>query len=371
MYPDSFGGIYINCYGELVVLVVEGLRESAIQGFADNLVEDGVLVRNVEFAYNVLRDTFDMLGVIVPNSPNNIAASNVDGISLDVINNQLLISLAVYTEEKIMLFREMVHDAPYLAFHLSPGIASYSYNQHLYNSAYETYADWYVLDEGVVELDNVRSISPVRPGNTLFVRGNTGLREAGSVGYRATAVINGREQVGFVTAAHLGLDPNLFGRILRVGDRFYNSAGQHIGTVQLTQRHALDLAFFTLAPGITSNTATHMGNVLPRTIPPTTGSIVFLDGLHGRGRDGTIRTSWQGNTGSGWTFGFRTTYFSDHGDSGGIVYSWTNVSNNGVAGIHAAGWGYGHWADRGNALFTTVGDHIHDLWFFQHNLRLH
>jgi len=182
------------------------------------------------------------------------------------------------------------------------------------------------------------------------------LIKVGSFGYRAVVDFGRGEQMGFVTAAHLGF--GMFGRSFQVGDRVYNGAGQHVGTVQLAQLRYIDAAFVLLAAGVTGSNMTARGAVLGRVENTPIGGLVFLDGGRtGRGLAGIIRANWSGYVGNFWVSGARASYPSDQGDSGGIVYTWVNPSNNGVVGITVGAWLNGFWADGGNSIFTRAGNH--------------
>jgi len=93
IYLDCFGGIYVDCNGNLVILVTEDYAQNTNIVTAQSFSMDEVIVREVGFAYSTLLDTFQFLDATIPNNQRCIAASNVDGISFDVINNNVLVSL--------------------------------------------------------------------------------------------------------------------------------------------------------------------------------------------------------------------------------------------------------------------------------------
>jgi len=350
IYPNEFGGLYINKNGELVVLLVENHYNSIANVSMSAFEAEHVNFRTVVFSYNELREAFNFMDYFIPNAVGNAAAANVDGISFDIKSNLILVSLAIYNEDKISLFMEMVFDAPFLVFHKSPGIPTHGCELASLLS-HESVSKY--LDDVIAPLSSVT----VRPGDPVFLRNASGtIVRSGSFGYRAVINIAGRgEQLGFVTSAHLG--NNALGRMIRTGDRIYNINGHHVGTVQIAHRDSIDAAFVVLAPGVAGSNLTGRGAVLGRILPAPIGAPVILDGQHGRNRPGTVIANWSGNTGTGWTSGARASYTRHDGDSGGIVYSWVSASDNGVVGIHAAGWGTDGFADGGNALFTRANMH--------------
>lgn len=311
-------------------------------------VSYGAIVRNVDFAYRILRDAFNLLGYTIPNSQASIAASNVDGITLDVVNNRILVSLAVYTDDKISLFREYVIDAPYLVFHQSPGRLSTGLEQSYLLCKYYGHNLYYEFDEQLFMPSN---ITTVRVGDGIYLRDSADfLRMSGSVGYRIT--ISGAN--GFVTAAHLP-DPRTQ-RPIAPGAWIYDRNGTHIGRVHSTRLSDIDTAIVTLMPGVTMTNHTGRGTITGRTIGSIVGRTVILDARNGRNREGVIQASFSGfatsSTGTLWiNNGRRATYSSWGGDSGGIVYSW---QENGVNGMHVGGWTAGTWPDGGNALFIPA-----------------
>jgi len=116
-YPSYFGGVYIDYYGNLIVLVA-----GSNQLHMDVLMRiDGVeSLRVVEFSYSELRNTMDMLRDAIPfdSTGNNIA----NGWYLDVKGNRVVVELANYNLRNINLFRRTILDSPMLVFAQCPGL---------------------------------------------------------------------------------------------------------------------------------------------------------------------------------------------------------------------------------------------------------
>ena len=365
IYPENFGGIYINCEGNLVILQVWGYCESDLdigamvryrqsteimQGIADA----GVLLRQVEFPYNTLRNTFDFLDWFIPNNQECVVTSNADGISLDVINNQVIVLLASYTEDNINLFRNTVLDTPYIVFKES--VVEFERNFVSYELP-ETYEDSFdYVDYATQQLITPSSTIVVNPGDTIRLRCQilNIVVNAGSIGYRATYL---NQLVGFTTAAHISFGTH--NRELRINDRVYNDRNQHIGTIRRSNLSTVDMAFFSVEPNVVAGNSVAFGRLL-NNAPAwhTVGATVFIDSTrHGRGRMGVVRAPFSGELGGIWTSGMRARYNAFNGDSGAVIYNWEHPQYNGAVGIHIGGWGAGAWADGGNSLFSTVTDH--------------
>jgi hypothetical protein len=274
-----------------------------------------------------------------------MAASNVHGITLDVINNRVVVCLAVFSDYEIELFRRLIIDAPYIVFQQSFGLPS--------TDAVE--CDIMVEDNDLPDFENTsdavtQSTPTVRPGDPLYLRNSQGtLVTSGSVGYRATW----SGMAGYTTAAHLTIN----GRFIRNGDGVFNRNGQQIGTIRSTQLDTADAAFFQTIPGITNSNLVARGTLTAATLSVSAGTPVILDARNGRDRTGFVRAEWSGSTSSGWISAVRATYARHGGDSGGIVYAWNSSTVNGAVGVHVAGWASGTWVDGGNALLTRVGVH--------------
>jgi len=166
IYPDDFGGLYINESGELVVLLVES-RYSNIASVTMGAFEvENINFRTVIFSYNELREAFDFLDYFIPNAVDNTAAANVDGISFDVKSNLIMVSLAVYSDNKISLFSELVFDAPFLIFHQSPGLPLHDFDLEL--------IDYVDIDKCIDGTMAPLSTLGVRTGDGLYLRNASG-----------------------------------------------------------------------------------------------------------------------------------------------------------------------------------------------------
>lgn len=368
VFPDIYGGMYIDEYGNLNVLVVGSLLARASMDFLDEFGLCGVNVREVRFSYNELREVFDALGYIMQHYPET--TRNVHGVGFCVISNHVIVYLEEYGSLQIDGFEANVMASPMIVFEQSPGpivIDLPNYGDSLgFGFGFDSETE--LLGEPP-EVDRWEDFGPdsipgpgvpvtLRPGDAVWIRNSGGgLTWGGSIGYRVTFVENGAPQVGYTTAAHLTLTG--LGRPLQNGDRLYNSNGVHIGVVSLATLPGIDVAFFRRTPNAEATNLTGMGLVRPTIIHTITGMTVVMDGMvTGRAVFGVVGQEHQGNIGSAphsfFVSGFRATYRSALGDSGGIVYHWTSASNNGVVGINVGGW---FNLDPVVSLFTTVTDH--------------
>ena len=359
MYPEYFGGMYIDDNGVLNVLVTKTamsplhLRQFDAVSVLSELNSLSALslshmqatnVKEVEFAYSYLWAVMDFLDYFIPNNRDNLAANNVCGVSLSVVSNRIIVHLTEYTQEQIALFRDLVLDSPIIDFAQSEGrLVSYE-----------------PFDMQISELygANGNTMNPlftitVNPGDGIFVRSPAGvLRRTGSVGYRARVHTPRGWEYGFVTAGHIGFSGPLYS-----GQRLYNSIGQNIGRVVFVGLQNADAAFVATAHNVVVN---NVANLSANVMNPTFGSVVISIGAASGRRTGLVRDPWSGLIGSGegvHVFAVRATFTAALNDSGGIVHQWVTATNNGVVGIVVAIWGHAPWADGGNTLFTAVNRH--------------
>jgi len=133
MFPDYFGGAYIDADGNAVLLMVnmpvappvlEG-RDAAHRPISAHIEQmqtsEGVAVREVEFAYSDLWATIHLLNELIPPTPEDMAAANAGGWHLDVVANRVVVELVDFTEDAVNVFRETVLDAPLIVFKQSDG----------------------------------------------------------------------------------------------------------------------------------------------------------------------------------------------------------------------------------------------------------
>jgi len=335
IYPDNFGGVYIDDYGNMVILVVGSMDERANTAFITAHVEDGVLVREVVFSYNDLRGVFNYLNDFIPNNRENLGAANVTGIGLCVIGNNIIIALDEYSYEQIAIFRRVVLDSSILVFEQRSRLHSDIVNMP------QSLDDMLCVSE--IDSDSYSAIAPlnaiqVRPGDCLFARrANGNIQRVGTVGYRAIANIGGIDRFGFVVAAHLGDG-------LRNGDTVFNSSHQPIGLVMGARLDTIDTAFVSTLNMATVVNTSHFGALNMRRSDPSVGAVVFHDRTQGArtGRRGQIVRHWSGYVGwpGFWVNGWEHSIPSRDGDSGGMVYSFVSQSNSGIQGTHIAGWGW-------------------------------
>ena len=311
IYPDSFGGMYINSEGNLVVLTVEGSIES---DSIDQICSiDGVLNRESAFSYSELQNTFEFLEELFLD--NNQAMRNASSIAMSVSRNRIIVELYDYSYEQISLFRQQVLDSPILVFEpRTTVIVLAAYLPNPQNDATK-YSD--------VEIEPMST-------TTLNFGSIVGMYQGmnGSLGFRAR---RGTAR-GFVTAAHLAPNDDSSRRVWNTATRPPNA---HIGTVGIS-RISVDAAFVETSIPVNNNAIFPNGtnaSVLPQYGTIVEGLLVHTIGMTNGFRTGTVvdlnrivraACQWRG------LFSITTTQVltdraSGGGDSGGIVFSRTTT----------------------------------------------
>jgi len=163
LYPDYFGGVYIDDNGVLVLLIVMPAEAVAngtsVSAFVDEAFngalrnDSGAIIREVSFSYNELWEAMEFLNDFIFNNHDNPAATNADGWSLDVIGNRIIVHLETYSAANVELFRQLIIDSPVITFDQSigppmllSGLPNYAEQEYEYDSAYAEYTDMYDLD---------------------------------------------------------------------------------------------------------------------------------------------------------------------------------------------------------------------------------
>jgi len=352
MYPNDFAGLFIDCNGNLVVLVVEDKDTPvAINSLVGNIRGNSdILMMSASFSYNELMALLNYLGDSLFDENSVYDMSNVTAMELDVINNTVVVYLLYYSYDEIVNFQNAIINSPMITFRQGD-VAEMDICLDFDNSLSLNY------EAANFEPLNVSSFS-IHPGQRIYLMRGSVLVSSGSVGFRATRA--GR--VGFTTAAHLGLGD--VAGTLRTGDIIVDSLRRHVGTVDTAQLNRYDTAFVSLAPNVFMTNSVYTateGAVLPQTRPNIIGSLVIMDGsTSGRRNIGIIlTTTWLGNIGSGGvSFPVnniaRASVPAQPGDSGGIVYSYLQANHIPLFGVN--GMVISKFASDGSndVLFTRV-----------------
>lgn len=347
IYPEQFGGMYIDDYGNLVLLVVNNHiadYNHTMNFFSDARVGDGIIVVDANFTFGDLNHLMTMLDNIIPNTITP-ATYNITGWSLDVINNRVNVRLLDYGKEQIMLFNELVIDSPMIEF-------MQCYGRELYIGSDFDILNFQALrttppaiDIELVQEANTRNAITIFPGQAILISRNGSWVGAGSIGYRAAR--NGR--LGFITASHLSL--GMTNVRLQSGDRVHVNQfnPRYVGTVRDASLSWVDAAFVETPPEVFFMQSVPQAPLLPITIPPVVGNVAFTVGATTGlwdARIAEVRASFMWNNGGAGNMPMSILLenavitwpparMPQGGDSGGLVYSQLSGRfEAGVIGIH-------------------------------------
>ena len=319
IYPEDFGGMYIDENGNLILMVVGLQEEGTISRFSD----DGI-TKEANFSFNEILELHSYISYLFMNHYTNPIIANIATSGVDVINNNITIALFDYTEEQINLFERYITDSPIVVFKefvdLGEQVLGYSfyYNYSIIDEDYNTDENYdTMLDCEIILLEeSYIDITPLSttlaPGDRIYIRrGNQTSRL--SIGFRAS---NGRN--GFVTAAH-----GFGGK--RAGDLIFDGNNiNQIGVVGPNPRlQGIDAAFVELNSNVTISATLGSINLTPTIANPVVGQFVTSRGTPSGSRGGTIASVNQYAVVD--NIRFENTAVvnirSAAGDSGGIVFS--------------------------------------------------
>jgi hypothetical protein len=357
IYPAYFGGRYINEDGELVLLKVATRVPWVMPTFS---YFDDTIVREVEFSFNELLATIDLL-----DATDSEEISNVSGWALDAAANRIIIYLIEYSEEAIDYFKSTATNSPKFVFEEGKVIEQTGDLQSIIDELNSTRSEPIILNPVI------SSFSTLRPGDHVwFWRDNVGWLGYLAIGYRANSHFqNGAIEAGFITAAHIGVDASGLG--LRNGDVVADRNNVRIGVVNGAQLYRFDAAFVRLDnPNQLMATNSNSGNHREAIIQGQT-TLWMNGGRSGWQRGQVIYDRITINMGPVFTLNgssinvrvynvIASSHFGQVGDSGSSVYA-TQVWNNetyitGVAGIHIA-----QSLDRSRS-FISRADHIRTMF---------
>lgn len=104
-YPRYFGGTFIDGYGILNILYVEEFRDEALEGLSQLFDINDVIIKPVKYSYSELIETITHL----EDSP-----VNSDSLSLDVMNNRVIVNLNLLDEDQTAILKDIVTDSDVL-----------------------------------------------------------------------------------------------------------------------------------------------------------------------------------------------------------------------------------------------------------------
>lgn len=312
IYPDYYGGSYIDDGGDLVIYIKGGGTSEIVsqQDINTVLEEKDYLVRAAKYSYNELNSVMDILNSYKLENPNDPIACNFNIFWLSDRFNNIVVELDEINEEQIELFKENVLDSPMITFKESSGIP-------------------------------VKEVN-IYPGQQISTSS-----AHGSMGYRAK--IN--EIVGIITAGHLA-----------PVNTTININGTNIGTVIVRQESgSVDAEFVEITNSnyTPTNTLNGTTNTLSTTTSqPGAGTVINKSGFatgatSGRVLDTNVTVTLDGITHTNLT---SADYSSGAGDSGGIVYSYISATNTRYTlGIHCAAVGSTRYYIKADEINTSFG----------------
>lgn len=181
VYPDYYGGGYIDDDGFLTILVKSGFN--APMTLSDN---HSVIIKEGMYSYNELNNIMEVIDTFKEQSLPSSISANIYMWILDEKNNRVEVYLKNCTSTDIEEFKRNVVDSPAIVFRAKEGI-------------YESWDSIEITYENVLM---TRAATNVYAGTKIYAaaQGST-TAKPGSFGYKAKR--NGVE--GFVTAGHVAV----------------------------------------------------------------------------------------------------------------------------------------------------------------------
>jgi len=297
MYPDFFGGMYIDENGNLVVQIVSGSRSSEVVSMSD--LNDDV-TEYVKFSRRELLEIQDFIfEFAVANSDYLEIAKSIVSVGLDCWNNSVEVGMRIVNEDTIAQFRENITDSSAVTFRESQG-------------GRRRFAN---VDEKTTSL-NANDFAGISPMNVSTINSGTRLTIQGvpfSAGFRAIGAGN---RQGIVTSGHVMAH---FG--IRPGQNV-PGLGSLAGSADSNGR--IDAAFIETNSNITlTNTLQSQPLVLSTNVVQTftQGQTLSKIGAETGLTNGTVMNANFHEREFNLTQQVRTNIVADSGDSGGIVFS--------------------------------------------------
>ena len=335
MYPDYYGGAYINDNGRLTVVVVGDIEDAALD-INNRIQSTGIEYESGDFSYNDLHSTKEtILNIFISyyhqykndmeNADSAIRAFliNFIGVGIGQQQNSVIVHLYNIDEETIENVKKVIPDEEYIIFEQRG----------------------YAIEDTSHE-----------PGSPIFPS-DAGAFEHGSMGFRCRFTKDGVTYKGFVTAGHMLHDED---DLLKTSVQFYSRATRNSSEIigepvaysytNATMTNNVDVAFIALSNTSDSvSSEDRYGNSLVDNYFTTisegrsvsmsgAGSIDSADDYNNRNASmvgEVVDNDYSFVSASGVTLSdvLRCDYSAVGGDSGGVVYSEIN-GDNAIIGIH-------------------------------------
>lgn len=306
IYPDYYGGSYINDNGQLVVYVTNGAERPTVLKNNEN-----VIYEPCTYSYNKLLSVMNELNEYKFKKSDSAIANNFNEFGLYDSENRIIVKFDRLSDQSIKEFKENVSDSDTIKFEQGTGPIQMEIN--------------------------------VDAGSSISVPGGTA-----SVGYR----VKRSGVVGFVTAGHAASA----GGIISSGGTAFASC------VVSRQSGNADAAFckITNTSYSPTNTLSGTSNSLSTIISePGVGTVINKIGQstgHTSGK--VLSTNVTATFSSGATISNLTTadYTSAPGDSGGVIYSYIGSTNTRLTlGIHTGAGGSTRYYTKANEINSALG----------------
>lgn len=123
VFYGGYVGHFIDGYGNLVVNVVCYDLDIFEPGspIYPLLRNENVQIRLVRYSYSEFRDAIGYIGRFIASNPNHEVRHGIDSFGIDIVSNRVVVSMYLYNDEMIAMFREEVLDSSVVVFRRALG----------------------------------------------------------------------------------------------------------------------------------------------------------------------------------------------------------------------------------------------------------
>ena len=293
IYPDYYGGCFINDQKQLVVLTTNESGQAQIKSMTANA--SNLIFKPCEFSYNYLNQVMDDLADHMIKNKDYKAINFIHCYLLDSAN-VVVVELLEYSPAKIEEFKRNVSDSPAIRF----------------ESAEDDQPVGILQENAKVE----RDITELYPGFGI----SNSINAHGTIGYRVTC----NNAIGFMTAGHVvalnEIVKNSEGTKIGVGDLYDYKDGGTVDAafVKVDDSSMLTNKFGTTGSNISTEIAAESLLVEGAKIVKFGGTTFYSEGEI-LSPNVAVTTELPNNTKRRVTFHISTTLNAEKGDSGGPV----------------------------------------------------